>query len=129
MIINEWAAELGGMAVSLEHRFFGLSQPSNATDYVQKYQSLTLDNVMLDSTTFIDYVKRQIPGAEGSRVVVTGGSYGGFLTTALKMNHPETFDGAVAWAAPLQSVGANYQNPQRYEWFKYVRDTLPFLRD
>lgn len=108
------------MVISLEHRFFGLSDASNATDPVEKYRSLTLENVMLDAVTFISHVKHTIPGANESKVIVSGGSYGGFLTTVIKMNYPEVFFGAVPYAPPLRSIGANYQNLRRYDWFNWV---------
>ncbi|KAL6887422.1 serine carboxypeptidase S28 domain-containing protein [Trichoderma longibrachiatum] len=119
-IYPEWAEEIVGMVISLEHRFFGLSDASNATDPVEKYRSLTLENVMLDAVTFISHVKHTIPGANESKVIVSGGSYGGFLTTVIKMNYPEVFFGAVPYAPPLRSIGANYQNLRRYDWFNWV---------
>ncbi|OTA06115.1 hypothetical protein A9Z42_0068560 [Trichoderma parareesei] len=108
------------MVISLEHRFFGLSDASNTTDPIEKYKSLTLENVMLDAVTFISHIKHTIPGAKDSKVIVSGGSYGGFLTTVLRMNYPEVFYGAVPYAPPLRSIGANYQNPRRYDWFNWV---------
>jgi dipeptidyl aminopeptidase/acylaminoacyl peptidase len=78
---------------------------------------------MLDAVNFISHVKNTTAGAKDSKVLVTGGSYGGFLTTVLKMNHPDVFYGALPFAAPLRSIGANYQNPQRYNWFKWVRSS------
>lgn len=109
------------MVISLEHRFFGLSDASkNITDPIEKYKSLTLENVMLDAVTFVNHIKNTVPGANHSKVIVSGGSYGGFLTTVLKMNYPQVFFGAVPYAAPLRSVGANYQNPRRYDWFNWV---------
>ncbi|KAL7893940.1 serine carboxypeptidase S28 domain-containing protein [Trichoderma sp. SZMC 28014] len=120
-IYPEWAQETGGMVISLEHRFFGLSDASkNITDPIEKYKSLTLENVMLDAVTFVNHIKNTVPGANHSKVIVSGGSYGGFLTTVLKMNYPQVFFGAVPYAAPLRSVGANYQNPRRYDWFNWV---------
>lgn len=123
MILPEWAAEIGALIISIEHRFFGLSNPSNASDPIERYKSLTLENVMSDAVNFINTTKHTVAGAKDSKVVVMGGSYAGSLTVFLKLNHPEVFYGAIAWAAQLQSIGSNYQNPQRYDWFKYVSNT------
>ncbi|KAH8808664.1 peptidase S28 [Xylogone sp. PMI_703] len=120
LILPEWAAELGALVITLEHRFFGLSSPSNATNPIEKYKSLTLENVMLDAVTFVEHMKRTVPGAKDSKVIVTGGSYAAFLTTVLKTNYPDVFYAAIPWAAPLRAIGANYQNPDRYEWFKWA---------
>ncbi|ETI25976.1 hypothetical protein G647_02753 [Cladophialophora carrionii CBS 160.54] len=119
-IFPEWAAELGALVITLEHRFFGLSNPSNASDPVEKYKTLTLENVMLDAVTFVNHVKNTTSGAKDSKVIVTGGSYGGFLATVFKTNHPNVFYGSIPFAAPLRSIGANFQNPQRYNWFKWA---------
>ncbi|KAK6382288.1 hypothetical protein LTS17_004175 [Exophiala oligosperma] len=119
-ILPEWAAELGALVITLEHRFFGLSYPSKDPDPVRQFQSLTLENVMLDAVNFIGHIKNTTEGTKESKVLVMGGSYGGFLTTVLKMNHPDIFYGALPFAAPLRSIGANNQNPQRYNWFKYL---------
>lgn len=108
------------MVITLEHRFFGLSNPSNASNPIEKYTSLTLENVMLDAVTFVEHMKDTVPGAKDSRVIISGGSYGGFLTTVIKINYPGVFYGALPWAAPLRSIGANYQNPHRYDWFRWV---------
>lgn len=124
-ILPEWAAELGALIITLEHRFFGLSYPSKDRDPITKFQSLTLENVMLDAVAFIGHIKNTTEGAKESKVLVMGGSYGGFLTTVLKMNHPDVFYGALPFAAPLRSIGANNQNLQRYNWFTFVRVKTP----
>ncbi|KAE8446302.1 hypothetical protein EG329_012388 [Mollisiaceae sp. DMI_Dod_QoI] len=122
LILPQWAAELGAMAITLEHRFFGLSNPSNASNVIEKYTSLTLENVMLDAVTFVEHIKDTVPGAQNSSVIIMGGSYAGFLTTVIKINYPNVFYGAIPWAAPLRSVGANYQNPNRYDWYRWVNN-------
>ncbi|KIW88862.1 uncharacterized protein Z519_10346 [Cladophialophora bantiana CBS 173.52] len=78
---------------------------------------------MSEAVKFIQHIKNTVAGAKDSKVIVTGGSYGGFLTTVLKMNHPDVFFGAIPFAAPLRSIGSNNQNPQRYEWFKWANQT------
>ncbi|KAJ9604009.1 hypothetical protein H2200_011531 [Cladophialophora chaetospira] len=119
-IFPEWAAELGAMVISLEHRFFGLSTPSNASDVKERYKTLTLENVMLDAVTFVNHIKDTVKGAKNSKVILSGGSYGGFLATVFKMNYPNVFYGSIPFAAPLRSIGANNQNPQRFNWFKWA---------
>lgn len=59
--------------MTLEHRFFGASLPSNVENLVERYKTLTLDNVMLDSVTFLEYIKDTVPGTNNSKVIVTGG--------------------------------------------------------
>lgn len=73
-----WAQQTNGMAVILEHRYFGKSAPLNATDPTtqsQKFEFLTLDNVMADAAGFLGYLKKNITGALESKVIVYSGVY------------------------------------------------------
>jgi dipeptidyl-peptidase-2/lysosomal Pro-X carboxypeptidase len=74
-VMTEWAKELGAYLVGIEHRFFGESVPSNASDLIEKYKSLTLDNVMADSVTLITYLKSTIPEIASAKVITHGGRY------------------------------------------------------
>lgn len=122
-IIPSWAKELGALAVSLEHRFFGASFPSNASDPAEQYETLTLDNVMLDSVRFIQHVKNTTTGVtQSTPVIILGSSYGGFLSQVIRLNHPGTFFGSVAWAAPVRGFGPDQGNPDRFNWMNHVSD-------
>ena len=70
-----FAEKLGGLAVSLEHRYFGKSLPfgpnQSYTPSGMKY--LTLDNVMADAVTFIDMIRASTPGANDSKTIVASG--------------------------------------------------------
>lgn len=49
------------------------------------------------------------------------GSYGGFLTAMLRLNHPDTFDGAIASGAPLHLTAALFpNNTEQYVSAKWV---------
>jgi len=65
---------MGGLAVSLEHRFFGDSLVNNDGNLTRRYETMTLDNAILDSVVFIKYVKETVNGAANSEVIVTGGT-------------------------------------------------------
>jgi lysosomal Pro-X carboxypeptidase len=59
---DDIAGELGAIVAGLEHRFFGDSFPvgvSAANVTGQDFAPLTLDNVLLDSATFVEWIKRQ----------------------------------------------------------------------
>jgi hypothetical protein len=87
LTLPEWTEELGALLVSLEHRFF--REPSTIANVSERYQSLSLENVMSDVVNFINYIKHTVPGTTNSTVIVFGGSYRDFLMMAMEMNHPE----------------------------------------
>ena len=71
----EWfAQQLGGMSVSLEHRYFGLSLPFGNDSYTNdNFQFLTLDNVMADAVSFVEMLQSTFPGAKDSKCIVSSG--------------------------------------------------------
>nr|POE88044.1 lysosomal pro-x carboxypeptidase [Quercus suber] len=72
--LYEFAEETGALALSLEHRFFGNSAPfslnfsDNAEWPTKDLASLTLDNVLLDSVRFVEWIQSTIPGVEYSKL-------------------------------------------------------------
>ena len=78
--ILDWAQQLGALAVSLEHRYFGLSCPyglnySNAATWeTSQMDALTLENVLLDGISFLTWLTTGgYPAASGAKVIVIGG--------------------------------------------------------
>jgi hypothetical protein len=74
LILPTWAKELGALVVTLEHRFIGYSKPNNASNLVERYRTLTVDNIIDDSVRFLNHIKTTVPGAKDSKVIVWGGS-------------------------------------------------------
>jgi hypothetical protein len=76
-IAYTWAKETNGIAVTLEHRYFGESAAFGARDptkQLEEYAYLTLDNVMADGVAFMDHIKQNITGAQDSKVIVLSGT-------------------------------------------------------
>lgn len=122
-VFLDYSKELGGIATILEHRFFGESFPtglndSNATP--MDFAPLTLENVLLDSVTFIDWIKTTVPGANQSKAIIQGGSYAGTLATWGRLRYPDTFYGTVPSAPQLKSWGPLLSNPYKYNWWEMV---------
>ncbi|RFU26834.1 hypothetical protein B7463_g9505, partial [Scytalidium lignicola] len=125
-IVPTWAKELGALAVTLEHRFFGQSIPSNNSDPAIAFKSMTLENVLGDSVAFIDLVRARYPDA--GKAIVTGASYGGFISAMTRLNRPETFYelgvriryGSIAWAAPLRCFGEPSTDPFKRNEFDFI---------
>ncbi|KUJ08199.1 uncharacterized protein LY89DRAFT_337845 [Mollisia scopiformis] len=120
-VYSSWVKELNGIAVILEHRYFGESAPFGVTDptdpaQLPKFDYLTLDNVMADGAYFVEYLKKNISGAEDSKAIVASGSYGGFLATVFRQNHPEAFYGAIASAPPIEALSNKTTDTDRFNW-------------
>ena len=61
---------------------------------------LSSQEALADYLAVINYLKRE-RGAEKSKFVAFGGSYGGMLSAWLRMNFPSAVDGAIAASAPI----------------------------
>ncbi|KIY01019.1 uncharacterized protein Z520_03685 [Fonsecaea multimorphosa CBS 102226] len=120
MVFEDWAPALGAAVVQLEHRFFGVSNPSTASNVTERYETLTLDNVLLDSVTFVEYLKKNNTELNNAKVIAHGGSYGGWLSALLRLNYPQTFYGSIAWAGPTESFGPDSSDPARGYWYTFL---------
>ncbi|KAF8856114.1 hypothetical protein BDZ45DRAFT_745833 [Acephala macrosclerotiorum] len=126
-ILCSWAKELNGIAVSLEHRYFGESTPFRAANPLtrrEEFDYLTLDNIMADAVYFVSLLKQNITGADKSKAIVASGSYGGFLAIVIHQNHPESFWGAIASAPVLTGWGnnTNMTYPSIYDYNIWVNN-------
>lgn len=125
----DYARQLGGIAATIEHRYFGSSLPfgPNKSYTSENFKYLTLDNVMDDAVHFVQLIQTNISGATNSPAIVASGSYGGFLATAFRLNRPNIFFGAIAAAAPIEVfLTASGNVPGRFNWWNWV-SSLSFL--
>ncbi|KAF2659777.1 hypothetical protein K491DRAFT_688878 [Lophiostoma macrostomum CBS 122681] len=107
----QYAHETNALLLNINHRYFNDSVPFGViTDTTYDWQYLTLENVLMDSVELVKYAKQEVPGAAESKVFAAGGSYGGFLSSMLRVNHPETFDGAIASGSPRLADSADFPN-------------------
>lgn len=75
-IFSDYGPKLGGIVATLEHRFFGTSYPEGTSwenTSMAQYGPLTLENVLQDSVTFVNWIKKTVDGAENSKVIISGG--------------------------------------------------------
>lgn len=74
-----WVDKLGGMVISLEERYYGLSVPYGlngseiSTWTNEDFRALTLDDSLMDAVTFTEWIRCNYPGAKDSKVIVYGG--------------------------------------------------------
>ncbi|KAL7625277.1 Thymus-specific serine protease [Parahypoxylon ruwenzoriense] len=125
----DYAPKLGALVAMLEHRFFGDSHggsyprgynPGNVSG--EEFASLTLDNVLWDSINFVDWIKRTVSGAEHSKVIYGGASYGGFLAVAARVQYPHKFYGAIASSPALTSFGPLGSNRFKFDSAKWASE-------
>ena len=76
-----YAEQLGALVLGIEHRYFGISIPFGL-NYSEKriwptelLKPLTLDNVLDDGVSLLNWVKSTVPGAHSSKVIIIGGTY------------------------------------------------------
>ncbi|KAF7363200.1 Peptidase S28 [Mycena venus] len=135
-----WAPEFGAALMVIEHRYFGKSQPFGNNSYTnENLRFLTLDNVMSDTVAVVDWWRTNVTNGNGknSPVIVFGGSYGGSLATFLRINHPDTFFGAVASAGPVRAFLPVTDDPDRFNryglvsqyWLDHAPEAAAKVRD
>ncbi|CAK4626377.1 hypothetical protein LEN26_011922 [Aphanomyces euteiches] len=93
----ENAAELHAMLIFAEHRFFGLSMPTNALNHMEY---LSTEQALADFAVLLRFIKESY-AAHDSAVIAFGGSYGGMLATYFRLKYPHIVDGAIAGSAPV----------------------------
>ncbi|KAI1206300.1 uncharacterized protein F4807DRAFT_470284 [Annulohypoxylon truncatum] len=125
----DYAPKLGALVAILEHRFFGELHtgsyppgydPMNISN--ESFNSLTLDNVLQDGISFVNWIKGTVLGAKHSKVIYGGSSYGGFLAVLARIRHPETFYGAIASSPALTSFGPLTSNRYKFDSAKWASD-------
>ncbi|AQL00195.1 Putative serine peptidase S28 family protein [Zea mays] len=92
------------LACVLQHRYYGESMPfgSKAKAYSdsKSLAYLTAEQALADFAVLLTDLKRNL-SAEGSPVVLFGGSYGGMLAAWMRLKYPHIAIGALASSAPI----------------------------
>ncbi|KAF0699556.1 Aste57867_9893 [Aphanomyces stellatus] len=100
VFMNELAQTYQAMVVSVEHRFYGLSQPTGDLS-IDSLKFLTMEQALLDLTRFQSYFVGLHNLTKTNKWVAFGGSYPGMLAGFLVSKFPDRFAGAVASSAPV----------------------------
>jgi hypothetical protein len=111
------AEEHNALMITLEHRYYGESQPvSDMSDENMRY--LTSEQGLEDVARFVAYINSLSAGeasssstpsltlsasTANSKWVAYGGSYPGSLTTWVKLKYPALFAGTVGSSAPVEA--------------------------
>ncbi|KAI9056848.1 peptidase S28 [Trametes sanguinea] len=117
------AKEFNGVAVLLEHRFFGLSSPYPDLS-VKSYRVHTIQQAIDDHEYFVKNVKLAMPGGDQlgpdkAPWILMGGSYPGALTSFTMQNKPGLFYAGWASSAVVQAI-ADY-----WRYFEPIVQYMP----
>ncbi|KAL5726692.1 lysosomal Pro-Xaa carboxypeptidase [Ranunculus cassubicifolius] len=102
----EIAPQFKALIVFIEHRYYGKSIPFGGNLSVAYSNTSTLGylssaQALADYATLIVDLKKNLT-AEGSPVIVFGGSYGGMLAAWFRLKYPHIAVGALASSAPIR---------------------------
>ncbi|KAK1588955.1 hypothetical protein Q3G72_029012 [Acer saccharum] len=102
--IVELASRFNGLLLYIEHRYYGESMPFGSEDKAFKNAStfgyLSSTQALADYAQLITDVKKNL-SAENCPVIAVGGSYGGMLSSWLRLKYPHIVTGALASSAPI----------------------------
>ncbi|CAG2179066.1 unnamed protein product, partial [Oppiella nova] len=92
------AKQFNAFMATLEHRYYGESQPFNDTT-VEHLKYLSSEQALADTADFIQYLTKKL--SLSGKVVVFGGSYAGSLAAWFREKYPNIAVGAIASSAPV----------------------------
>ncbi|KAF0711736.1 Aste57867_5108 [Aphanomyces stellatus] len=100
--MNELAVKHKALVVSLEHRFYGQSQPTGDLSN-DSLQYLTMENALADLANFQDVFQAKLNLTDSNKWITFGGSYPGMLSGFAKGQYPDRFAGSIASSAPVDT--------------------------
>ncbi|OQR82188.1 serine protease family S28 [Thraustotheca clavata] len=120
LFMNILAKKHNALIVSLEHRYYGKSQPTTDLS-TSNLKYLSADNALADIATFQDYFTANRNLSSNSPWVAFGGSYPGMLSAWTKFSYPNRFVGSVASSAPIEL------HPDYFEYMEVVGYGLKYF--
>jgi dipeptidyl aminopeptidase/acylaminoacyl peptidase len=116
----EWHVNYAPLTQYLVARGYAVAAPNvrGSSGYGKRFQSLDDIRLRMDSVRDLEALHTWLsarPEIDGSRAVVYGRSYGGFMVLAALAFQPEI------WAAGIESVGIS-------SWITFLENTSPYRR-
>lgn len=122
--MNEFAEKAGALIIYAEHRYYGTSLPFGKDSFTKEnIKYLTVEQALADFATLIIDLRKN-GGADGSPVIVFGGSYGGLLSAYMRMTYPQLVQGALAASAPVYWISG--MKDSHGFWEKVTQDFNEF---
>jgi len=98
----DMAKKTGAFCFQLEHRYYGLSQPTKDVSK-ENLIYLSSEQALEDLSNFISSMKEKY-NLQNRKWIVFGGSYPGSLALWSRLKYPHLIDGAVSASAPLTAM-------------------------
>jgi hypothetical protein len=95
--------EYKGLAVQVEHRFYGKSQPTGDWS-IDSLKYLSSHQAIEDLVDIVQYLKDEYKMSPINRWIAFGGSYSGALAAWIRILHPDVVYGSVATSAPVYAL-------------------------
>lgn len=110
-MIDRLAPKFGALLLFPEERYYGDSMPFGDESFTaDNLKYLSTEQVLADYAELVEHLQSTVPGAEGCPVVAFGGSFGGTLTTFMRLTYPHLVIGGLASSAPI-----GYYDPADWE--------------
>jgi hypothetical protein len=106
-IYEHLAKEFNAYVIQFEHRFYGKSYPVHVEANEDMIGLLTVENSMQDALRLLDVTRRQLNCSDDRTstnycpTMTIGASYPGFMSSLMRIVHPDKIDIAYASSAPL----------------------------
>ncbi|ETV96322.1 hypothetical protein H310_10484 [Aphanomyces invadans] len=104
LFMNVLAKKHKALIVSLEHRYYGKSQPMRDLS-TASLKFLSSEQALSDLVSFQDHLTAKRNLTKDSKWVAFGGSYPGMLAAWAKLKHGSRFAGSVASSGPILAKG------------------------
>lgn len=98
-----FAERLHGRVFTLQHRFFGESQPYAQTT-VENLKKLTVDQALRDYVDFRDYIMKTENLPSNTTWIAVGGSYSGLLSAFLRKRFPAKFNASLSSSGVVLAI-------------------------
>jgi serine protease 16 len=103
-LLVQLAQQHGSLIVSLEHRFYGKSQPFGDTMTTDQLRLLSSQQALADLATFIEWFRAEHDIPASAKVVTFGGSYFGAFVAWSRLKYPAVVDAAWASSGPVHAI-------------------------
>ena len=119
---EEFAQEISGLVITVEHRFYGESFPFDSnTSYIRSSNYLgllSIEQALADYMELLVYLKDTYFNCIDCPVVVLGGSYSGKMSIYSRLKYPWLYDMALGASAPIFLDSNGIVNP--YEYYEII---------
>ncbi|XP_055844315.1 putative serine protease K12H4.7 [Episyrphus balteatus] len=117
-----YAAKFNALCFSLEHRFYGASQPTKNLS-TENLQYLTSEQALADLANFVREMKVKYDLKDSQKWIAFGGSYPGSLAAWVREKYPELIHGSISSSGPLLAE-VDFK-----EYFEVVQNSLASYSD